>query len=488
MKKIINYILATVLLAGFTSCGNDWLDLTPTTSVATSSALSTKDGIKTALNGVYSLMAAHWFYGDRIVMYPEVKGEDMQSVSTSSRPYAYYSLTSTPEDEEISSCWNLGYQVIHNANNIIAAIKANFSTSDTDIANYLAQAYALRGWTLFQLTNMYSQAYAVNSGALGACIITEDDDVSYMPFRNTVTECYAQVISDLKAAISGGLPTTATLGYINKWGAEGLLSRVYLYMQDYTNALAYAKDVITNASSVYSLVTNANYATYWGSKGGAETIFELYRSATENVGADCVQTICNWNGYAGMILSKNYLDLLDQDANDVRHCFTNTGTSNYYTKYNGVVQNVWLTKYCGTGTVSAPASVQYNDIYVLRLSELYLTAAECEYRLNGATSSAVSYINAIVTRANPNKSLAASDLSVNRILEERRRELVGEGVGGLYDILRTRSASSTIDHASGWNIGTLTYPTPACNFFRITAPIPSLQMNNDKNTVQNEGY
>jgi hypothetical protein len=489
MKKIINYIAGIVLLAGLTSCGSDWLDLNPTTAVATNDALSTKDGLQTALNGAYRQLAGHWFYGDRIPMYAELKGEDMQSVSSSSRGYSYYSLTSTGDDEEITSCWNLGYQVIHSTNNIIGAIDKNFDKTDATVAKIRAQALAIRGLVLFQLTNLFGQAYAINSSAPGVCIVTEKNDVYYMPARSTVAECYTQIISDLKEAIAGGLPTTATGGLINKWGAEGILSRVYLYMNDYTNALAYAKDVINNASSVYSLVSNANYAKMWGAKYSTESIFEIYYSSAENIGADCLQTICNWTGYAGMILTKDYLDLLNQDPNDVRFCFTNIGDANHYTVYNGTNQKVWLTKYCGTGTVAAPASVQYNDIYVVRLSELYLTAAECEYRLNGATPAALGYINAIVSRANPANSLTAGTLtSVNRILEERRRELVGEGVGGVYDILRTRGASGTINHAGGWHIGTLTYPKPGCSDNRITAPIPNTQIVNNPNVKQNTGY
>jgi SusD family. len=489
MKKIINYIAGIVLLAGLTSCGSDWLDLNPTTAVATSEALSTKDGLQTALNGAYRQLAGHWFYGDRIPMYAELKGEDMQSVSSSSRGYSYYSLTSTGDDEEITSCWNLGYQIIHSTNNIIGAIDAKFDKSDATVAKIRSQALAIRGLVLFQLTNLFGQAYAINSSGPGVCIVTEKNDVYYMPSRSTVAECYTQIISDLKEAISGGLPTTATGGLINKWGAEGILSRVYLYMNDYTNALAYAKDVITNASSVYSLVSNANYAKMWGAKYSTESIFEIYYSSAENIGADCLQTICNWTGYAGMILTKDYLDLLNQDPNDVRFCLTNIGDANHYTVYNGTNQKVWLTKYCGTGTVAAPASVQYNDIYVVRLSELYLTAAECEYRLNGATPAALGYINAIVSRANPANSLTASTLtSVNRILEERRRELVGEGVGGVYDILRTRGASGTINHAGGWHIGTLTYSKPGCSDNRITAPVPNTQIVNNPNVKQNTGY
>lgn len=488
MKKIINYILGIVFLAGLSSCGTDWLDVPPTTSVATESALSTKTGLQTALNGAYRQLAAHWFYGDRLPIYAELKGEDMQNVTTSSRCYGYYSFTHTADEQDLYEVWDLGYRIIHYANNIIGSIDANFDTKDPEIAEIRSEALAIRALSLFQLTNIFGKAYTISPSALGVCIVTEDDALDYMPTRSTVADCYAQVISDLKEAISGGLPTVKTNGYINKWAAEGILSRVYLYMNDYTNALSYAKDVITNTSSLYSLCTNANYKSMWGSKFPVESIFELYYSNAENVGADCMQTIYNWAGYAGIILTKDYLDLLGQDANDVRHCFTNVGNSAIHDANNNVMP-AWLTKFCGDGTVTAPSNVQTNDFYLLRLSELYLTAAECEYRLNGATTAALGYINAIVTRANPTKSLTAATLtSVNRILDERRRELVGEGVSGLYDILRTRGTSGTIKHSGGWHIGTLTYPTLSCSDNKVTAPVPNNEITNNPNVKQNDGY
>ena len=485
MKKIINYILGIAFLTGFSSCGTDWLDVPPETSVATESALSTEAGLQTALDGAYRQLAAHWFYGDRIQIYNELKGEDMQNVSVSSRCYGYYSFTLTADAQDLYEVWELGYEIIHYVNNIIGVIDENFDTSNSNIAEIRSESLAIRALVLFQLTNIFGDAYAISPSSLGACIVTEDDEVDYKPARSTVAECYAQVVSDFKEAIGGGLPTTSTNGYMNKWAAEALLSRVYLYMGDYSNALSYAKDVINNASSLYSLYTNAEYSSVWGKDFQSESIFELYYDAAENVGADCMQTIYNWTGYAGMILTQDYLDLLDEDADDVRHCFTSVGDGTYTT----TTRPVWLTKFCGSGTVDAPSNVQYNNFYVIRLSELYLTAAECEYRTSGASSTALGYINKIVTRANPGKVLTASDLtSVNRILEERRRELVGEGVSGLYDILRTRGASGIIDHSTGWHIATLNYKTISCSNDLVTAPVPNREITNNSNVKQNDGY
>ncbi len=484
MKKIINYILGIVFLAGMSSCGSDWLDVTPQTSVASDVALSTEDGLQVALNGAYRQLAEHWFYGDRIIMYPELKGEDMQCVSTGSRGYAFYSLTQTSGDQEVLETWDSGYELIHYVNNILGAIKENFDSSDSNIAKIKAEALSLRALAIFQMTNMYGKAYAISPSALGVCLVSEDDDISYNPSRSTVEECYNQVISDFKEAINGGLSSSITNGYINKWAAEALLSRVYLFKGDYTNALSYAEDVINN--SPYQLYTNSNYASVWGQDFQTESIFEIYYDAQENVGSDCLQGIYNWDGYAGMVLTEDYLSLLNEYPDDVRHCFTNVGNSSIVNENDEVVP-AWLTKFCGAGGLNSPSNVSYNNLPVIRLSEVYLTAAECELEDNSADA-ALPYINAIVTRANPNNSLTASDVTKNRIIEERRRELVGEGVCGLYDILRTKGASGTINHSGGWHISTLNYKTIDCSDDRVTAPIPSSEIVNNDNVEQNSGY
>ncbi len=487
MKKVINYILGILLTAGMSSCGTDWLDLTPEYSVATSEALSTEEGLQTALNGAYRQLGEHWFYGDRIVMYPELKGEDIQCVSTSSRGYPYYSFTQTSGDQEILETWKSGYQLIHYVNNIIKAIDTDFNTSDSNIAEIRSEALALRALAVFQMTNMYGNAYTISSSSPGIPLISVDESIDYKPARSTVAECYTQVVNDLKDALPA-LPTSKTNGYINKWAAEGILSRVYLYMGEYANALTYAKDIIDN--SPYLLSTNEAYATMWGSSFPDESIFEIYYDDAENVGSDCLQGIYNWDGYAGMVLTDEYLDLLNEDEDDVRHCFAQTGDNSIYTVEGTDTTHyaAWLTKYPGDGTVYAPSNVQYNNFYLLRLSEIYLTAAECDFRENGTSGDALSYMNAIVNRANPLKMLSESDLNVDRILEERKRELVGEGICGLYDILRTRGASGTISHSGDRHIPTLNYKTVNCSDDRVTAPIPSEEIVNNGNIKQNPGY
>ena len=57
MKTINKYIaVGAVMLATLTSCGNDWLDLEPSTSTLTETSINNMQDCYASLNGIYSTM------------------------------------------------------------------------------------------------------------------------------------------------------------------------------------------------------------------------------------------------------------------------------------------------------------------------------------------------------------------------------------------------------------------------------------------------
>lgn len=75
----------------------------------------------------------------------------------------------------------------------------------------------------------------------------------------------------------------------------------------------------------------------------------------------------------------------------------------------------YLNKYPGkTGD-----NPQDNDICIIRLSEVYLNAAEAAFKLGGAENLKFSLdcLNAIVSRANPVKSVKETELSLELYTE-----------------------------------------------------------------------
>src|SRR5690606_41475837 len=94
----------------------------------------------------------------------------------------------------------------------------------------------------FNLVRLFGKPYAQNGGSSPGIPIknTPEDD---MPSRNTVKEVYDFVIEDLQHAASL-MVEAKNSNFASKEVAYALLSRVYLFEEDYENAILYANKVI----------------------------------------------------------------------------------------------------------------------------------------------------------------------------------------------------------------------------------------------------
>lgn len=108
---------------------------------------------------------------------------------------------------------------------------------------------------------------------------------------------------------------------------------------------------------------------------------------------------------------------------------------------------------------------------------------------------AVKYLNAIVNRANPAKTVDANEtVTVDEVLEERRKELVGEG-HRMFDLLRngkaierkseTNSKLSKTKHSCSKEF--MTIAKGQDNFYKIVLPIPTAERN-VSHLTNNPGY
>jgi hypothetical protein len=165
-----------------------------------------------------------------------------------------------------------------------------------------------------------------------------------------------------------------------------------------------------------------------------------------------------------------------------------------YTRVNqspGVVDNPFirfypsLTKFNSGSLISPKANNYTSDAYatVMRLGEVYLIAAEAEFYLRGANGIAAGYINALRTRVS-GQQIAAGDLSVQFILDERARELCGEYTRW-YDLKRTGKLNKTYLMQSNPDVGQ--YFVDGTHGLR---PIPQGQIDAISNPAgfQNPGY
>ena len=301
--KTIKYLFLGALLSLTTACGNDWLDLEPTTKVPSDTAIENLTGMEASLNGIYDLMRNAYYYSGRMMYYGDVTGDDAQAIETGKRTSSYYFLNYT-KDNGPSTHWSYAYKIIQDCNIILGSCdKLEINEDDEDDFNDLkGQALALRGMALFDLTRFFGYPYAKDNGAsLGVPIVKEISDTESKPSRSTVAECYEAIINDLKDA-SELLSGSFNKGKINKWATLALLSRAYLYMEDNTNALATAEAAIKGAEGKkYALWTNEEYPNAWEKEyeksAPGEYLFELVNLTVDGVGKENISYLTWEDGY-----------------------------------------------------------------------------------------------------------------------------------------------------------------------------------------------
>lgn len=133
------------------------------------------------------------------------------------------------------------------------------------------------------------------------------------------------------------------------------------------------------------------------------------------------------------------------------------------------------------------------NIPLIRLSEAYLNAAEAAVK-TGDNPSAVKYLNAIVCRANPANSVEGSTVTIDRVMTERRKELVGEG-HRFFDALRDGGSVDRHDVKGQSKISsTKHYITKAekmnfsWDYYKCVLAIPKAEMDANSNMLQNPLY
>lgn len=495
-----------ILAASLSSCVNDWLDVAPSDGTDADAALTSSSDLAAARTGMYAALKGNSnlvdYYGQQFFVYGDVHaGDDYQynNIGGSNRASFYYDMNYQTASEFSSStsssnvAWKSPYIVIGRANRIIAAAEggalSDAAEAKATIDQYAAEAKVLRALAHFDLVRIYGKPYTEDQGAsLGVPLVTGVLESNAKPARSTVAEVYTQVVKDLTEAISSNaLATETEPGYVSVWGAKAILSRVYLNMGDYANALSVAEDIIKNSGA--ALWTRDQYFKAWDASTPNESEF-LFRlnvaGSTDNNDLNGIGNLQQREGYKEMVATKKFVDMLTSDPKDVRNDMFLPATAAKEVATYGT-NKVFLNKLRGQGGNLRNVTI----VPIIRLSEVYLTAAECAFRNNDKTK-AVEYLNDLVkNRTTTEASLATVDnITLERILIERRKELIGEGQR-YFDALRNNETITryTSEADKGWH-KTLSKDAQSFNrdYFKAIAAIPQAEINANPNIKQNTGY
>jgi len=451
------------------------LDVQPTNQVDASTSIKTPADAQIMINGIMRSMSSSDYYGRNFILYGDAKGGDMTIPSQGRGNDALYTFNHSASSGSYSGFWSQIYFSLLQVNNLLQNIGQLETGGATGYGSYKGQALTLRAIMYFDLVRLYGKSYDLDKNAYGIPNITTPLKSSAQPLRSTVNENYTQILSDLKAA-APLLGKTKSNGFVNYYGNLAMQARVYLYMKDYANALKAAEEIIT--SNVYTLYSNAAWVDSWKLQYGSESIFEIGVYPLEgDLGANSIGAYHRKKGDGGstilgwFIASDYFLNRLKEDAADVRWGVMNTDeistTANprkgALYKYSGSIL------LAGDGKSTSTAV----NLKVIRLSEIYLIAAEAA--LPTDATKAATYLNAIRKRAPNLASGTAATVTVDMILDERSKELYGEGQR-FFDMIRLNKSITFNDEIIGISVATRP-KTIDRTFYKTLLPISQTEIN-----------
>lgn len=441
-NKFVKAVFFYFIITAF-GCGKE-LNTTPTVTIDASAALKTSGDVKAALVGTYTDFGADYFYAGRIFMEADLLADvdEIDWAGTYQQLTQIHNKEIPVENTYVANNWLAGYKAINDANNVLSAIDIVDAASKNRVEG---EAKFLRSASFFELVKMYSKDWSDGNPAsnLGIPLVLTPTGVvstENQVKRNTVAEVYQQVITDLKDA-EAKLPAENGF-FASKAAAAAMLARVYLQQGDYANALQAADRAITGSGTQLT----GNYAEAFGSKNTSEDIFAL--QVTASSGYQGFNEFYSENQRGDVLITNAHLSMYET-GDDRKNLFSTNAGSTYSLKFEDL----------------------YGNVHTIRLAEMLLVRAECNFRLGSSVGdNPLNDVNKVRTRAKL-QTLKAEELTLATILKERRIELSFEGFR-LDDVKRLKE-----------NVGNLSWNSP-----KLVFPIPGRELRANPNLAQNEGY
>lgn len=478
MKKLMSIMIVISLLAA--SCGKDFIELAPISSVSIDVLFKTDKDFQDAITGGYSMLRNQyndfWMYGD------VASDDSWKEVSRNQSSYYIDVFTLDANDALLKSTWNNYYSVINRANTVLEKIEKADPSVIVNKNRHIAEAKFLRAFAYFDLVRLFGDVPLVTTPL--------SIEESYKAGREKAAKVYSEVIiKDLLDAENGLLVkyTGADVGRATKGAAKTLLGLVYLTTKDFAKAETKLQEVTTLG---YALLPKySDLFDYSKEEHHSEYIFDIeYQEALGGLGSVFTNRFmplsapfATFNKVAGGGGEDNNptMDLYNSfDPNDPRKLITVDASGGFVDGTGTFVkflQASTITRKYLTAVISANDSkVNWK---VLRYADVLLMYAEA-LNENGKTTEALTYLNQVRTRVGmPIYTGLTKDDARQKIYLERRLELGMEG-HRWFDLIRTGRAYSLLQ-AKGMKDYMVLFPIP----------LSQLQILNDPSIFpQNPGY
>jgi hypothetical protein len=459
MIRIYKWLL--IIPFGILSACDSLLNVDPEYTQDAENFFNTPEDFNRAIIGVYDMMQPAYLN----IWIGEIASDNSiaggESVNDTQGLHEIQNMTHGGVNEELRAVMRVNYTGIARANYIFEhQDKIDFPGKDL----ILAEARMIRAYFYFNLV-MY----------FGDMPLIIDRRISINEISSTVrtpkAEIYAQIESDLRAAIPVLPATVSETGRITSGAAKALLGKVLLYQNKFSDAATVLGELIDNNTGGFGLFQDYSTMFLVVNQNVNEDVFTIQFSGLQGGDYGCL--IClNGNAAVGFHGIRQYegpfyadgnsynlptQDLYDEfDEGDLRREATlldieafiaaqpNPSEISYAIGgggHTGFYNNKYIKRADERGLPDDDLTSPLN-YRVIRWADVLLMAAEA-FQRSGNDVRARTELNKVRARVQMPAINATGDALYQAILRERRLELSGEGYR-FWDLVRTGQAAGRI--------------------------------------------
>ncbi len=460
--KTIAYKIATwiTVLTVLSSC-EKVLDVKPVVELADEIALNSTAGLDAALMGAYHKLQNGDLYGGRYWVAPDMIAGSVKISGLQNTVFEELQMLnktmSGQSNRIVQAVWQVSYEAVAIVNKVLAYLP-DIEDSDMTVETRKrieGEARFLRALIFFEMTRLYSYN-VTGEGPLSVPVFTEPLSPFDTPPRASIEEAYDQIVMDLEDAASL-LKGIHTGNRATDLAAMGLLSRVNFYREDWPGVITAANYVISEfeGDPRGGLASDVRDCFQTGSPD-KEVLFAILSSAVDEA-SGTLRSYYRVASNAKFTIPAHYLVKIgahvatDDDARArIDHAFVNVEGKVYSTKFD----------------------VEYTNVPVVRLAEVYLNRAEARVH-QGDAAGATEDLN--VVRERSEAGSYTSPASLADCETERTIELFLEG-DYLHNMKRLKKTGFAYD------INKNTYDW---DDVKLVFPIPTSQLDVNPNLLQN---
>ncbi|GAB2943612.1 RagB/SusD family nutrient uptake outer membrane protein [Hymenobacter coalescens] len=461
MKKI-TLLLATACLLALGACEKD-LNQTPISNGSVPDFYKTPQDFEQALTAVYSQLRG---YPNRQLFLSELRSDNIYAASSQGvrdwDPINNFA-TALSSSAYMTDSWATPFNAIFRANVFLDQLGKNGTVvGETLRKRYEAEARFLRAFHYFELVRTFGKVPIIDKPMI-------PQEVAQIP-RSPVADVYTLIMSDLTFAKDNlALNYTGTsVGRVTSGAAKGLLALVHLTRSGPTYGIEGPGLGLNEFRQAYDLLreveTSGRY-TFARNTGTATTAYANIFSYTNENNPEVVLDVQYIVGlgatFPGIFVPDAYFTSLgipfgsrgieikpvstnmynSYPTTDVRRAFNiQLGYTQAGVTDNRPLLKKWISA-AGRGTGDSDWPINF---IVMRYTDILLMKAEAILRGGvGTPAEALTIVNDVRTRAG---IPTLTSLTLDQLLEERRREFLGEGLRW-HDLVRT---GKVLDVMNAW--------------------------------------